>query len=161
VGALASLWGPSGIVVLPSGDAIISDTNNHRVRRLAASTGIITTVAGTGTGGFSGDGGPATSAALKNPRDSVFDAGGNLFIYDSENNRIRRLAAGTGVITTVVGTGSYGGSLLVGINGDGGPGTSARLGMGAIGVAADAGGNHDCDAGTRPRPCPRRRRRRS
>src|SRR3989441_101947 len=101
----AQLRYPSGVAIDAAGNLFIADAVNHRIRRVAASTGIITTVAGTGTAGFGGDGGSATGAQLWTPTGVAVDAAGNLFIADAGNNRIRRVAAGTGIITTVAGTG--------------------------------------------------------
>ena len=133
-GTSASLQYPARVALDGGGNVLIADTYNHRIRRVAAGTGVITTVAGTGALGFSGDGGPATSASLYYPYGVAVDGGGNVLIADTENYRIRRLAAGTGVITTVAGNGANG------FSGDGGPGTSARLAYPA-GVAVDGGGN--------------------
>ena len=94
----------------------------------------ITTVAGNGIAGFSGDGGPATSAGLDRPLAVALDNAGNLFIADRSNRRIRRVDAATGVITTVAGTGVFG------FNGDGIPATSAHL-ANPSGVAVDSAGN--------------------
>ena len=105
-----------------SGSLFIADRGNHRIRRVDVDTGVITTVAGTGTAGFSGDGGPSTSAELDDPWGVALDASGSLFIAD------------TGVITTVAGTGT------AGFSGDGGPSTSAELDD-PRGVALDASGN--------------------
>ena len=117
----ASLNGPVGVAVDGGGNLLIADNGNHRIRRLAAGTGVITTVAGTGARGFSGDGGPGTSARLQYPTGLAMDGGGNLFIADQQNHRIRRMAAGTGIITTVAGNG------VQGFSGDGGLATSAHL----------------------------------
>jgi hypothetical protein len=114
-----------------AGNVYIGD--NYRIRRVAAETGIVTTIAGNGTIGFSGDGGPATSAGLSSPRGLTIDDYGNLFIAD--NTRIRRVTAYTGIITTVAGNGT------VGFSGDGGPATSAMFYCIRCGVAVDAGGN--------------------
>ncbi len=103
-----------------AGNLYFADLNNHRIRRVATN-GVITTVAGNGTAGFSGDNGPATSAQLNNPLGVALDRNGNLLIADSSNNRIRRVNAATGVITTIVGTGE------TGFNGDGGAATNARI----------------------------------
>ena len=130
----ASLSFPRGVAVDASGNLFIVDQTNHRVRRVDGATGVITTVAGTGTKGFSGDGGPATSASLSFPRGVVVDASGNLYIADTDNHRVRRVNGATGVITTVAGTGTNG------FSGDGGPATSASLGF-PRGVAVDASGN--------------------
>jgi uncharacterized protein (TIGR03437 family) len=119
----------AGIAVDASGNLYIADQYNNRVRKVAAS-GVITTVAGNGVAGFSGDGGPATSASLNNPAGIAVDSSGNLFI--SDNNRIREVA--NGVITTVAGNGASG------FSGDGGLATTATLNNPA-GVAVDSSGN--------------------
>lgn len=84
-------------------------------------TGVITTIAGNGTTGVAGDGGPATAAQLVYPAGAAVDAAGNVYIADTNNHRIRKVTAATGVITTVAGTG------VAGFLGDGGAATSARL----------------------------------
>src|SRR5258706_453167 len=104
----------------------------------AASGQTITTVAGNGTTGFSGDGGPATAASLWGPCAVAVDSSGNLFIADQGNNRIRRVDASTGIITTVAGNGPSGSQGAFG--GDGGPATAAAL-NGPSGVAVDSAGN--------------------
>ncbi|MCA1683634.1 MAG: hypothetical protein LC708_00665, partial [Actinobacteria bacterium] len=98
-----------------------------------AAVGDITVFAGTGPGGFSGDGGPAPAAQINGPNDAVADAAGNVYIADTQNNRIRRVTPG-GIITTVVGTGA------AGFSGDGGPPASAQL-DGPSAVAVDQLGN--------------------
>ncbi len=108
--------------------------DNNRIRKMDASTGIITTVAGNGTQGYSGDGGSATSASLNGPAGVSVDAEGNIFIADTGNNRIRKVYASTGIITTVAGNGTQG------YSGDGGSATSASLNEPA-GVSVDAAGN--------------------
>ena len=128
----ASLNMPRGVGVDTSGNLFIADTDNHRIRRVDGATGVITTVAGNGTRGFSGDGGPATSSALNAPEGVVVDAFSNLFIADRGNGRIRRVDGVTGVITTVAGDGTID-------FGDGGPATST--GLHPFGVAVDAAGN--------------------
>ena len=128
----ASLNSPRGVAVDASGNVYIADTNNHRIRRVDGATGVITTVAGDGTFGFSGDSDPATSASLGFPRGVAVDASGNLFIADTDNNRIRRVDGSTGVIITVAG-GGFG-------LGDGGPATSASLNS-PWSVTVDASGN--------------------
>jgi sugar lactone lactonase YvrE len=130
----ASLSFPEGVAVDASGNLFIADAGNSRIGRVDAATGIITTVAGVGAGGFSGDGGPATSASLFFPEGVAVDALGNLFIADTSNNRVRRVDAATGIITTVAGDGASG------FSGDGGPATSASLNS-PRGVAVDASGN--------------------
>ena len=128
----AELYLPYGVAVDGSGNLYIAGYFDHRVRKVSP-TGTITTVAGTGVGGFSGDGVPAASSQLYFPRVVVADASGNLYIADSANHRIRKVSAG-GIITTVAGTGSWG------YSGDGGPATSARLNY-PYSVATDGAGN--------------------
>jgi cysteine-rich repeat protein len=132
-GTSVGLNAPNGAAVDPSGNLFIADTANHRIRRVEAATGTITTVAGTGVAGFSGDGGAATSADLRNPMDVAVDGLGNLYLADGSNNRVRRVDAATGTITTVAGTGT------AGFSGDGGPATEAELRP--SGVAVDGLGN--------------------
>jgi uncharacterized protein (TIGR03437 family) len=157
---------PGGIVVDSSGNLYISDAGNHRVRKVSTA-GVITTVAGNGTPGYSGDGGPATGAQLMYPAGLAIDAVGNLFIADA--TQIRKLSP-NGVITTVTESGALGlavdksGSLYfaggakvrkvspdgavtvvagngqIGDGGDGGPATSAQL-IGPASVALDNSGN--------------------
>jgi trimeric autotransporter adhesin len=138
----AELWAPSGVAVDASGDLYIADIAGNVVRKVTASTGIITTVAGDSTymgadthGGYSGDGGPAVSAELNGPVGVALDASGNLYIADDGNDVIRKVAAATGIITTVAGL--PGGS---GFSGDGGPAVKAHLNH-PFGIAADASGN--------------------
>jgi O-antigen biosynthesis protein len=122
--AQASLNGPSGLAVARNGDLYIADTLNHRVRVVEQATGMIRTVAGTGAAGdpsMVGDGGPATAAHLSSPVGVALAPNGDVYIADTGHNRIRRVAAVTGVISTVAGDG------LPGALGDGGPATMARL----------------------------------
>ena len=133
-GTSASFNSLNGLAFDGSGNLLIADSGNHRIRRLAADTGVITTVAGNGVASFSGDGELATSASLSWPFGVAVEGGGNVFIADFGNNRVRRLAAGTGVITTVAGSGARG------FSGDGGPATSASF-AGPMGVAVDGSGN--------------------
>jgi hypothetical protein len=128
----ASLWEPSGAVVDSSGNIFIADMSNNRIRKVGTN-GIITTTAGNGTNGYSGDGGPATNASLANPIGVVFDAFGNLFIGDYQNNRVRKVDT-NGMITTVAGNGTNG------YSGDGGVATNASLSNPA-GLALDSSGN--------------------
>jgi sugar lactone lactonase YvrE len=130
----ASLDGPYGAAVDAAGNVYIADWQNNRIRKVSGGT--ITTVAGNGNQGFSGDGGPATSASLNQPQGVAVDSVGNLYIADSGNERIRKVSGGT--ITTVAGSGSYG------FSGDGGPATSASLAERSNshwGVAVDSAGN--------------------
>ena len=117
----ALLRHPEGVAVAPNGDVYFADTDNDVVRKVAFATGIITTVAGNGLPGSTGDGGPATSARLKAPEDVFVAASGDLYIADTGNHEIRKVATATGVITTVVGNGSPGST------GDLGLATAARL----------------------------------
>src|ERR1019366_9345320 len=126
----AQLNYPTGVAVDSAGNLYIADQYNHRIRKV--SNGVITTVAGSGTAGFSGDNGPATSAQLYYPAGVAVDAAGNLYIADQYNHRIRKVS--NGVITTVAGSGT------AGFSGDNGPATSAQL-SGPGGVAADSAGN--------------------
>ncbi len=102
----ASLLYPTDVVVEPAGDLLIVDSNNHRVRRISKSSGTITTVIGNGTAAFSGDGGPALLASLRFPIELARDATGNIYITDNFNDRIRRVDAATGNISTVAGNGT-------------------------------------------------------
>jgi sugar lactone lactonase YvrE len=117
----AALSYPSAVAVDAYGNVYIADSSNSRVRKVSASTGIITTVAGTGSGGYSGDGGPAASAQLRYPQGVAVDTAGNLYVADSQNYRVRKVDT-SGIITTVAGSGTYG------YSGDGGPATAAQLG---------------------------------
>ena len=128
----ASLHAARSVALDAAGNVFIADRDNNRIRKVSPA-GIITTVAGNGVRGFSGDGGPATDASLSRPRSAVVDAAGNLFIADRDNDRIRKVSPG-GVITTVAGNG------VRGFSGDGGPATDASLNRPG-GVGVDAVGN--------------------
>jgi hypothetical protein len=118
--AIAALFkNPLGIAFDKSGNIIVADANNHCLRKIDMTTNIITTIAGNGTAGFSGDGGPAISALVSHPAKMAFDTAGNMFFTDEVNNRIRKIAVGTGIISTIAGTGTFG------YGGDGGPATGA------------------------------------
>ncbi len=104
----AELSGPDGLAVDGSGDLFIADSGNHEVREVNLNTGIITTIAGNGTAGYSGDGGPATAAELSYPSGFAVDDSGDLFITDSDNNAVREVNLNTGIITTVAGNGTQG-----------------------------------------------------
>ena len=117
----ARITRPFDIEVDPAGNIYFADTEVHRIRRVDAGTGIITTVAGNGSWGFSGDGGPATAAALARPHVLILAPDGDLIIGDSFNQRIRRVDAATGIITTMAGNGTFGSA------GDGGPALDASF----------------------------------
>ena len=116
----ASLFDPFDVVADSSGNLYLADFGNHRIRKVDTS-GIITTVAGTGVAGFSGDGGPATEAQLNGPTGLAFDHSGNIYIADWTDYRIRKIEAATGIITTVAGNGSRD------FSGDGDRATDASL----------------------------------
>lgn len=124
---------PKGVAVGPDGSLYIADSLNHRVRRVDRA-GIITTVAGTGAPGDSGDGGPASAARLNRPRTLAFAPGGLLYILEDDGHRARRVDLAAGRITTVAGTGAEG------FAGDGGPAVLAQLNN-PRGIAADRFGN--------------------
>ncbi len=128
----AQLNRPNQIAIDQFGNMFIADDFNHAVRKITP-TGTITTVAGNGTMGFSGDGGQATSAQLNRATGVAVDAAGNLYICDADNFRIRKVDP-SGIITTIAGTGTNGHS------GDGGPATSANIGF-SSGIILDASGN--------------------
>lgn len=117
----ADLDSPEGVAIDPDGRLLIADTGNHRLRRVDLTTGLITTIAGTGREGDSGDGNAATDAELADPRGLTASPAGHIYFADSGNHRIRRIHATTGIITTVVGDGDEG------HRGDGGSATSARV----------------------------------
>ncbi len=119
---------PTALAISAAGDLYIADTGNHRVRKISAGTGVITTVAGTGRQGFSGDGGAAVAAAVDSPAGLALDGSGNLYIADTHNQRVRRVDAVTGVITTLAGVGRTGAGLPA-ESGDGGPAVSAALAL--------------------------------
>ena len=130
----AQLSYPTSVAVDSSDNIYIADVNNHRIRKVTASTGVITTVAGSGGSGYGGDGGPATAAQINAPRGVAVDSAGNIYIADTNNQRIRKVTASTGVITTVAGNGTKGRA------GDNGPATSAQLNS-PWDVAVDGDGN--------------------
>lgn len=128
----ARLFTPLDVFAEAGGNLYIADTANQRVRRVAPS-GIITTIAGTGTSGFAGDGGPGTQAQLDNPSGVTVDSQGNVLIADTGNHRIRRVDR-NGTINTFAGTG------VSGAGGDGGPATAAQISS-PRGIRFDAAGN--------------------
>jgi len=128
----AQLAFPEGLAVDAGGDVYVAEHDANRIRKISAD-GAISTFAGTGTAGFSGDGGLAASAQFRGPTGLGIDSAGNLYVADTGNSVIRKISPG-GVITTVAG------STELGYGGDGGPATQADL-NGPEGVAADAAGN--------------------
>jgi trimeric autotransporter adhesin len=129
----AGIYYPLGVIADNSGNLYVSDSSNSRLRKVAPD-GTISTFAGTGVSGYSGDGGPATAAQLKAPAGLALDASGNLYIADWLDNRIRKVST-DGSISTVAGRGD-----AVPPLGDGGPATAAALAS-PFGVAVDASGN--------------------
>jgi streptogramin lyase len=118
----ATMSCPHSAAVSADGDLFIADSANHVIRKVDHASGIITSVVGQGgKNGDDGDGGPATAAHIDGPKGIVFDANWNLLLADSGNDKIRRVDAKTGVITTIAGTGE------TGVTGNGGPAAAARL----------------------------------
>ena len=130
----AALSGPTGVCVGPAGDVYVNDLGNHRVRKIAAGTGIITTVAGSGSAVSFGDGGPATSAGMFIPIRCAVDSGGNLYIVDQGAFVIRKVTP-AGVITTFAGI-----SNSQGFSGDNGPAAAAQMNN-PTAASFDAAGN--------------------
>ncbi len=132
----SEIW---GVKVDRAGNVLIADSANNRIRRVSASTGIVTTIAGNGTHSPSGDGGPATAAGIYWPEGIAIDGAGDLYVSEAGAGRVRRVSAATGAISTIAGGGSCG---------DGGPALSAIL-AGPTGVAVDRAGNlHVVDGAT-------------
>lgn len=112
---------PYGMTLGPDGALYFCDLGNQRVRRLDLKTKHMTTVAGNGKAGYTGDGGPAVEASLKAPHELLFDKKGDLYFAERDNHVIRKVDMRTGIISTVAGTGAPG------FGGDGGPGVKAQL----------------------------------
>jgi len=132
----AQLSSPRGLAIDSGGNLLIADASNNCIRRVDAATGIITTLYGGQTAGFSGDGGPAANAQFNQPLQIAFDGAGNLYVLEFAN-RIRKIDT-RGMITTLAGNGT------AGFSGDGGPATQATFNVGTNdwgGLAADSQGN--------------------
>ena len=130
----ANLQRPSSVAVDAEGNIYIADTRNHRIRKVSSSSGMISTVAGTGTAGFTGDGVLATTATLFNPLALATDIDGNFYIADTLNHCIRKVTVSTGIITTITGTG------VRGFTGENADAKTARL-RDPKGVSVDRAGN--------------------
>ena len=128
----AQLRSPQNMAADGAGNLYIADSGNHRIRKVDSS-GLISTIAGTGERGFGGDGGPAVQAQLAIPRGLAADGAGNLYIAEDSDHRIRKVDS-AGVITTIAGTGERG------FGGDGGPAVQAQFTY-PRGIAADSAGN--------------------
>lgn len=143
--AQAQLNGPTNVSVDKDGNLIICDAINSRIRRVAAADGMIRTIVGKGSTGFGGDGGPATDASINAPVGAIVDSAGDLYFSDRNNHRIRKVVAGTGVITTIAGIGPLTISGLGGFNGDGLAALASALNF-PTGLAVDPAGNlYICD----------------
>ena len=127
---------PQGVCIDASGNIYVVDQSNACIRKVTAATGIITTIGGNATPGYTGDGGPATAAELGTPISICVNAGGDVFFSDQNGNYIRKIAATTGLITTIAGNGNM-------ASGDGGPATAAGIGW-VMGMCCDGGGNIFC-----------------
>ena len=119
--AEAALNQPFGVVVGPGGNVFFCDTENHVIRRVDRETGLIRTVVGTGTKGYTGDGGKATEATLNEPYEVRFHPGGDIYWVERMNHVVRKMDSETGIVSTVAGTGKEG------FSGDGGDGAQAML----------------------------------
>jgi sugar lactone lactonase YvrE len=143
----ALFWDPIPSGVNRAGDIYLADYENSRIRRVTSKTGIVSTVAGSGTcttapapwgvsvcqGSFGGDGGPARSAVLNHAQGAALDSAGNIYISDTLNHRIRRVDTSTGLIYTIAGNG------VSGFSGDGGPALAAQITF-PVGIAVDQSG---------------------
>jgi len=130
----AQLDNPTWVAVDSSDNLYITDALNNRIRKVEHATGIISTIAGNGITGYSGDGGPAIGASFNAIQGLAVDKQGNLFVVDAQNYRIRKIVLATGIITTVIGVG------IAGFSGDRGPASAARI-NGAYGICVDKDGN--------------------
>ena len=132
---LATLNNPLRLKFDSAGDLLIADSENGAIRKVNMATGIITTIAGTGVMGYSGDGGPATLAQMAEPQGMDFDLAGNLYVTDSDNHVVRKINISTGIITTFAGTGG------IGYTGDGGAATLATMSEEPDGILVGCGDN--------------------
>jgi hypothetical protein len=132
VASATRLWGPDGLTTDASGNVYFADQYNNRIRKITVATGLLNTVAGSGTKGFGGDGGSALLAALYWPNTVKVDKAGNLLIGDRRNNRVRKVST-LGIITTVAGNGNQP------LSGDGG--NAVLAGLDAASLAVDTLGN--------------------
>jgi len=130
----AGLFFPEDVCIDTSGNIYIADALNNRIRKVIVATGIITTIAGNGTSGSSGDNGLAINAELSNPSGLFVDVIGNVFIADYYNNKVRKVNASTGIIITIAGTGT------AGYSGDNGLAINAEL-NGPVKVFGDSIGD--------------------
>ena len=130
---LAELFLPSSVVADGAGNMYIADSVHNRIRRVDGATNIISTIAGNSDPGYGGDGGPAANAVLNTPRGLAIDGAGNIYIADTGNNVIRKIAASTGMISTIAGNG------VSGFGGDNGQAIDATLAS-PSGIAVDPGG---------------------
>ncbi len=131
-GAFPGLSDPQGVARNAAGELFIADSSNHRIRKYSG--GILTTLAGNGAAGFAGDGGPASAALVNSPRGIAVDGAGNITFVDALNNRVRRIDALTGNISTIAGSGTSGSCC------DNGPASGANI-VAPSGTAVDASGN--------------------
>jgi sugar lactone lactonase YvrE len=132
---------PYGLVIGPDGALYFCDLDNQRIRRLDLATHRTTVIAGNGQRAYGGDGGPATAAALNMPHEIQFDSAGNMYIAERDNHVVRKVEAGTGIISTFAGTGAPG------FSGDGGPATGAQLRQPHSIAVAPSGKLLICDIG--------------
>ena len=131
---VAQLGGPAGLAFDKDNNLFVAEIYNHRIRKIDAETGIISTVAGCGLEGFDGDGGLAVNSRLNGPEGVFVDRHGNIYIADTDNERIRKVDGHTGIISTIAGTGE------AGYNGDNIPACGSKLNR-PSGVVVDANGN--------------------
>ena len=129
----SNLKNPFGLALNRNGDLFIADKSNHRIRKISKTTGLISTVAGTGTANFSGDGSSSITASISKPLFLTFDKNGNLFFVDADNFRIRKITTSTDIISTVAGTG------VAGYQADGALATLTNISP--KGIAIDQNGN--------------------